>query len=165
MTVVVSEIDTPVGPLRIGSRGDRLVIACFADHWDRLAPKVLRHHPDDEWVPGTSAPASLVERYVAGDLAALAGLEVDVRGTPFQQRVWAALRDIPVGTTRSYGQLAAAVGAAGAVRAVGTANGANPVWVVVPCHRVIRSDGAIGGYGGGPERKHWLLRHEGAIAV
>jgi methylated-DNA-[protein]-cysteine S-methyltransferase len=83
-------------------------------------------------------------------------------GTEFQKAAWAALSRIPVGETRSYGAQAAAIGRPAAVRAVGMANGRNPIGVVVPCHRVIGADGALTGYGGGLERKRWLLRHEGA---
>jgi AraC family transcriptional regulator of adaptative response/methylated-DNA-[protein]-cysteine methyltransferase len=89
-------------------------------------------------------------------------LPLDVRGTVFQERVWAELRKIPVGETRSYADIAAAVGAPGATRAVGSANGANPIAVLVPCHRVVRSDGTLGGYAGGLERKRALLAAEGA---
>jgi methylated-DNA-[protein]-cysteine S-methyltransferase len=88
---------------------------------------------------------------------------VDLGGTAFQQRVWAALREIPAGRTVSYGEIAAAVGSPTAVRAVGAANGRNPVPIVVPCHRVIRADGNLCGYGGGIERKRWLLEHEAAL--
>ena len=90
-------------------------------------------------------------------------LPVVTAGTPFQRAVWAALRQIPVGTTLSYGALAERIGRKAAVRAVGAANGANPVAVVVPCHRVIGADGSLSGYGGGLERKRWLLAHEGAL--
>jgi methylated-DNA-[protein]-cysteine S-methyltransferase len=100
--------------------------------------------------------------YVAGDLAALDTIPVETGGTPFQRAVWAALRRIPPGTTCSYAELARAVGAPAAVRAVGAANGANPIAIVIPCHRVVRSDGTLGGYGGGLERKRWLLEHEKA---
>jgi methylated-DNA-[protein]-cysteine S-methyltransferase len=106
--------------------------------------------------------AGRLAAYLAGDLHALDSIEVDAAGTPFQRAVWAALRRIPAGTTVSYAQLAREIGAPAAVRAVGTANGQNPVAVVVPCHRVIRSDGTLGGYGGGLDRKRWLLAHEGA---
>jgi AraC family transcriptional regulator of adaptative response/methylated-DNA-[protein]-cysteine methyltransferase len=88
-------------------------------------------------------------------------LPIDVRGTAFQEAVWRELRRIPAGETRSYADIAAAIGQPGAVRAVGTANGANPVAVLVPCHRVIRSDGSLGGYAGGLERKKILLEAEG----
>jgi len=89
-------------------------------------------------------------------------LPIDVRGTAFQEAVWKELRKIPLGETRSYADIAAAVGQPQAVRAVGTANGSNPVAVLVPCHRVIRSDGSLGGYAGGLDRKRKLLAAEGA---
>jgi methylated-DNA-[protein]-cysteine S-methyltransferase len=87
-------------------------------------------------------------------------LRVQATGSAFQQRVWDALREIPVGATVSYVHLARTVGAPNASRAVGRANATNPVAVVVPCHRVVRADGALGGYGGGLDRKRWLLQHE-----
>jgi methylated-DNA-[protein]-cysteine S-methyltransferase len=103
-----------------------------------------------------------LEAYLAGELDAIDGIEVDTGGTEFQRKVWAALRRIPPGRTISYAELARAVGAPSAVRAAGTANGSNPVPVVIPCHRVVRSDGTLGGYGGGLDRKRWLLDHERA---
>jgi methylated-DNA-[protein]-cysteine S-methyltransferase len=101
-----------------------------------------------------------IAAYFAGELQALDALPVATNGTPFQQEVWRALREIACGTTISYAELAARVGRPKAVRAVGLANGSNPVGVVVPCHRVIGSDGSLTGYGGGIERKRWLLEHE-----
>jgi methylated-DNA-[protein]-cysteine S-methyltransferase len=89
-------------------------------------------------------------------------IAVDTGGTAFQQRVWKELRKIPAGRTVSYGCIAAAIGAPSAVRAVGAANGANPVGIVLPCHRVVGSNGQLTGYGGGLERKRWLLAHESA---
>jgi methylated-DNA-[protein]-cysteine S-methyltransferase len=103
--------------------------------------------------------------YFAGELDALARLPVHVAGTPFQHAVWDGLREIPFGETRSYTELAAAIGRPRAVRAVGAANGANPVSLVVPCHRVIGSGGDLTGYGGGLERKRWLLEHERYLAA
>ncbi len=100
--------------------------------------------------------------YFGGDLAAIDGLPCATGGTEFQRTVWAALRDIPAGRTESYGQLAARIGKPAAVRAVGLANGANPIGLIVPCHRVIGANGSLTGYGGGIERKRWLLNHEGA---
>jgi methylated-DNA-[protein]-cysteine S-methyltransferase len=88
-------------------------------------------------------------------------IEVEMNGTPFQLRVWQALRGVHAGRTASYSEIARAVGAPAAVRAVGAANGANPIAVVVPCHRIIGANGALTGYGGGLRRKEWLLRHEG----
>ena len=100
--------------------------------------------------------------YFGGELAAIDRLEVAFeKGTEFQLSVWRALREVPCGQTWSYGRLAHHIKRPTAVRAVGLANGANPVAVVVPCHRVIGSDGSLTGYGGGLPRKHWLLAHEG----
>jgi len=110
---------------------------------------------------GRTPSARAAERYFAGDLHALDELPVATGGTSFQRRVWQELRRIPVGTAISYAELARRVGQPSASRAVGLANGANPVGVVVPCHRVIGADGSLTGYGGGIERKRWLLAHEG----
>jgi len=115
-----------------------------------------------EWVHNSSHVTRAISRYFAGELAAIDSLPVKTGGTPFQRAVWHALRNIPCGTTISYAQLAGQIGRPAAVRAVGLANGANPIGVVVPCHRVIGADGSLTGYGGGIERKRWLLRHEGA---
>ena len=101
-----------------------------------------------------------ITRYFAGELDAIDRIPVETGGTAFQREVWRALREIPCGTTTSYGALAKRIGRPAAVRAVGLANGANPVAVVVPCHRVIGSNGSLTGYGGGMERKRWLLDHE-----
>jgi methylated-DNA-[protein]-cysteine S-methyltransferase len=163
-TVRTTTLDTPAGAVRVAVADDgdreRVVALAFADHFDRVSARVRARFADADWVEGDSAAADAVRRYLGGDLGAIDGVEVDATGTPFQQRVWEALRAIPAGETRSYADLAAAVGSPGAVRAVGTANGANPVWLVVPCHRVVRSDGSVGGYGGGSDRKRWLLEHE-----
>jgi methylated-DNA-[protein]-cysteine S-methyltransferase len=105
--------------------------------------------------------ASALQRYFAGDLTAVDALPVDTGGTPFQTSVWRALRTVPAGKTISYSELARRIGAPTAVRAVGAANGANPVPIVIPCHRIIGTSGKLVGYGGGMERKDWLLRHEG----
>ena len=99
-------------------------------------------------------------RFFAGDVEAIAPLAVRTNGTDFQRRVWAALRRIPAGRTTTYGELAATIGAPAASRAVGLANGANPIAIVVPCHRVIGANGTLTGYGGGLARKRWLLDHE-----
>lgn len=164
-TVVTTVVPTPSGDLRVAVAVDdageeRVVVLAFDDHFERVAARVRRRLPGT-WTEGDTAAAGAVRRYVTGEVGALDDVEVDLHGTPFQQRVWEALRAIPVGTTCSYGELAARLGAPGAVRAVGTANGANPTWLVVPCHRVVRSDGSLGGYGGGLDRKAWLLGHEG----
>ena len=105
--------------------------------------------------------ATAFRRYLSGDLDVLDAIEVDGPGTPFQRRVWAELRKIPVGTAISYGELARRMGDPNASRAVAGANGANPIAVVVPCHRVVAASGDLWGYGGGLHRKRWLLAHEG----
>lgn len=167
-------VPTPVGDLLVVTDDAGAVLLCtFADHAARMADR----HGIDAAALATVAPlgparpvsdsAPLAARaladYVAGDRTALDDLVVAARGTAFQRSVWDELRRIPLGETRSYGDLAHALGNPGAVRAVGQANGANPVWVIVPCHRVVRSGGALGGYGGGIERKAWLLEHEAQL--
>lgn len=99
-------------------------------------------------------------RYFEGDIDAIANVPAQTAGTPFQRRVWHALRSIPNGSAVSYGKLAEQIARPRAVRAVGLANGANPIGIVVPCHRVIGSNGSLTGYGRGLERKRWLLDHE-----
>ena len=111
---------------------------------------------------GKAAPQlrDALTRYFDGDIHAVDALACAGRGTPFQERAWAALRKIPAGTTTTYGELAKAIAAPNAARAVGLANNRNPVAVVVPCHRVIGADGSLTGYGGGLPAKRWLLAHE-----
>jgi methylated-DNA-[protein]-cysteine S-methyltransferase len=104
-----------------------------------------------------------MRRYFKGDIAVLSNLPVATSGTPFQTNVWKALRKIKDGTAISYAELARRIGKPRAVRAAGLANGRNPVSIVVPCHRVIGSDGSLTGYGGGLPRKQWLLQHEGVL--
>ena len=171
MTITTTDVPTPVGTLRIAVRSDEgpgdaevVVACCFTDHWDRMTAPVRRRLPAERWQEGSSQAARSLARYIGGDLAALDDVQVDGGGSEFQAEVWAALRRIPTGETRSYADIARALGRPTATRAVGAANGRNPVWVVVPCHRVIRTDGALGGYGGGLERKRWLLDHERAGA-
>lgn len=106
-----------------------------------------------------------LDAYFAGDLGQIDHIRVRTAGTPFQQQVWAELRNIPAGTTISYGELAGRLAKPGASRAVGRANGSNPVGIVVPCHRVIGADGSLTGYGGGMERKRWLIEHERAYST
>ncbi|HYZ40915.1 MAG TPA: methylated-DNA--[protein]-cysteine S-methyltransferase [Stellaceae bacterium] len=109
-----------------------------------------------------SAIRQALAGYFAGDLTAIDAVSVATAGTPFQREVWTALRKIRPGATLSYGGLARELGRPKSFRAVGLANGANPVAIVVPCHRVIGADASLAGYGGGIDRKHWLLTHEGA---
>jgi methylated-DNA-[protein]-cysteine S-methyltransferase len=110
--------------------------------------------------PGAFGHADTLARYFEGEVESIDAIATAADGTDFQRAVWKALRTIPVGTTMSYGALARQIGQPAAVRAVGLANGANPIAIVVPCHRVIGSDGSLTGYGGGLEKKRWLLAHE-----
>jgi methylated-DNA-[protein]-cysteine S-methyltransferase len=164
MTIETVAVPSPIGEITIAARAGRVVGLWFSDTGDRAQRQIAaRFGPEPhQHVAGTPA-ADHVRDYFDGDLAALDRVDTDLDGTPFQRRVWTALRDIPAGTTWSYAELAAAVGAPTAFRAVGAANGANPVSLVHPCHRVVATGGGLGGYGGGLSRKEWLLRHEGAL--
>ena len=146
---------SPIGPLLLTATEVGLSGVFMEDHTGGPGP-----HPD--WVHDPARLAAVVsqlERYFEGALHEF-DLPLDMRGTPFQLEVWSALRKIPFGATASYRDLAAAVGRPNAVRAVGAANGRNPVSIVVPCHRVIGADGSLTGYGGGLPRKQFLLAHE-----
>ena len=164
-TLTLDQIATPVGEVLLVTDTDGAVRALdFVDYEPRMMRLLGRHAPHAALVSGR-APEPVrgaVEAYFAGDARALDGLKVRTGGTDFQRSVWAALRAIPAGETRSYGQLAAAIGSPKAVRAAGLANGQNPIAVIVPCHRVIGANGTLTGYAGGLERKRWLLAHEGA---
>jgi methylated-DNA-[protein]-cysteine S-methyltransferase len=139
-------------------------------HFGADEPGVVRQLA--RWYPGVPVekhpePGGAVRRlreYFSGSLDVLDEIPVELNGTTFQQQVWNSLRTIRAGTTSSYAALARAIGSPSAIRAVGAANGANPVALIVPCHRVIGSDGSLTGYGGGLDRKRWLLQHEG-VAV
>ncbi len=150
--------DSPIGRLLLRSDGSAL-IGLYMD--------VAQGGPafNEEWVheplcQPLPAAAKQLEEYFAGERREFV-LPVRLHGTDFQRRVWSALCAIPYGTTWSYGELAARIGSPKASRAVGLANGRNPVSILVPCHRVIGADGSLTGYGGGLERKRWLLAHEG----
>ncbi len=162
-TVVAS----PAGSVVLVERGSALVALVFQDHWKGMSEELARRFGpftfEDTLQAGAAAKA--LHRYFSGDLRALDGVEVDTGGTPFQQLVWTVLRRIPAGTTWSYARLAQEIGRPSSVRAVAAANGANPVSIVIPCHRVIGSDGSLTGYGGGLPRKRWLLVHEGALLL
>jgi methylated-DNA-[protein]-cysteine S-methyltransferase len=164
-TLTLDRIDTPVGQVLLVTDGESAVRALdFSDYEPRMMRLLGRHAPDADLVEGRAPEAvrSAIQRYFAGETRALDGLMVRTGGTDFQRSVWAALRAIPAGETRSYGQLAAAIGSPKAVRAAGLANGQNPIAVIVPCHRVIGANGTLTGYAGGLERKKWLLAHEAA---
>jgi methylated-DNA-[protein]-cysteine S-methyltransferase len=162
-----SRMATPAGAIVLVERGPRLVGLVFEDHWKGFGRGLEKRFGEFSFEedPHGASPVEALRRYFGGDLAALDGVEVDSGGTPFQQSVWRALRRIPAGTTWSYTRLAQEIGRPSATRAVAAANGANPVSIVIPCHRVIGADGSLTGYGGGLPRKRWLLVHEGALLL
>lgn len=155
-----SELQTPVGPVTIVSDGTSITAISMRPAAD-VAGTVTEWIEDDARLAECRAQLTA---YFAGGLREFS-LPLAARGTPFQQRVWAALRQIPFGETRSYGTLAATLGHPGSARAVGAANRTNPIGIVVPCHRVIGADGTLTGYAGGLERKKFLLEHEAALAA
>jgi methylated-DNA-[protein]-cysteine S-methyltransferase len=166
----LDRLATPIGvALIVQDEHGRLRALDWEDHEARMNRLLRRHYGDDgvelvvEPVDGDgSGPiVGALRAYLAGELGALDAVPVETGGTAFQRRVWGELRRIRPGTTLSYRQLARRIGRPDAVRAVGLANGANPVSVVVPCHRVVGSDGSLTGYAGGLARKRWLLSHEG----
>jgi methylated-DNA-[protein]-cysteine S-methyltransferase len=158
MTTYFDTMPSPIGRLLLTATGKGLSGVFMEDHKGGPEPK-----PD--WVRDSgrlAAARSQLTRYFEGTLREF-DLELDLVGTPFQVEVWNALRHIPFGATASYRDLAGAIGKPNAVRAVGAANGRNPVSIVVPCHRVIGADGSLTGYGGGLDRKRFLLDHEARL--
>ena len=161
--IEITTIDSPIGKLTAAASGPRVCLVHFGPPSAAVKSSLKAWYPDDDIEPA-SDPGGVVRvlrRYFDGDLESLDEIEVELHGTPFQRSVWTALRSVKAGTTLSYAMLADRVGARAAVRAVGAANGANPVAVVLPCHRIIGSNGSLTGYGGGLDRKRWLLDHEG----
>ena len=160
-------LPTPIGDVDVVTDAQgRLRVLEFHDQPQRLARALRLHHRDQAVETGAASAAvrNGLAAYFAGELAALKTIPWTIGGTHFQRQVWNALVKIPLGETASYARLAERLGRPAAVRAVGAANGANPIAIVVPCHRVIGTGGALTGYGGGLERKRWLLAHEGAGA-
>lgn len=162
----IETLPTPIGDLVLVADADGRL--CNVDWGDcgqrqrRLLDRYLgRGRYRLEAAAQISIAATALRAYFAGDLAAIDGLAVDPGGTPFQQQAWSALRGIPAGATIRYADLAHRIGRPQASRAAGHANALNPISVVLPCHRVVGSNGALTGYGGGLARKQWLLQHEG----
>ncbi len=163
----LSRLPTPIGILLAATDDEgRLRILDWESHTGRMHALIRRFYgPDGARLKDAGAERSVLDKlaaYFEGDIAALDAIPVESTGSPFQRSVWRALREIPAGDVWSYSRLAQQVGRPSAVRAVGAANGANPIGVVVPCHRVIGANGSLTGYGGGLDRKRWLLGHEGA---
>ncbi len=164
-----AELETPLGPMIALASADGVAFLEFTtrDRMSRVARRLARwfraHEMRDRRGPHVRAAAAWLRAYFAGQLVTAPAL--DLRGTPFERAVWAHLLRIPAGSTSSYAQVAAALGHPNKARAVGAANGANPVTLVVPCHRLVGSSGELTGYGGGLDSKRWLLQHESQWAT
>jgi len=164
-TLTLDRLTTPIGTaLLVTDETGVLRAFNWTDYEPAMRTWIARHYPKATLVDGRAPPQvrGAFEAYFRGDATALETVPWRASGTPFQLKVWEALCSIPAGETLSYAGLAERIGRPTAVRAVGHANGANPVAVVVPCHRVIGTSGSLTGYGGGLPRKRWLLEHEGA---
>ena len=160
----VDRLTTPIGPALIVADVDGALRAFdWEDHAERIM-ELLRLQYGAVELQDARAPKAIrsaLTHYFNGDLDSLKQIEWRIAGTPFQRKVWMALPKIPAGTTMTYGALAARLGTPNAMRAVGHANGSNPISVVIPCHRLIAADGSLVKYGSGLARKRWLLEHEG----
>jgi methylated-DNA-[protein]-cysteine S-methyltransferase len=159
----IATVESPIGALMLAARAERVCLLHFGDY-DASAQHALGRWYPGEPIETHADPAgarACLQAYFSGKLDALDTIPVELNGTPFQKRVWEQLRGIRAGTTAAYTDVARAISAPSAIRAVGAANGANPVAVIVPCHRVIGTNGTLTGYGGGLDRKRWLLEHEG----
>jgi methylated-DNA-[protein]-cysteine S-methyltransferase len=169
LELLMERVKTPIGEMLIvADHNGNLRATDWTDHEVRMRRFLRLHYGENafqlEPTRNLKSLTTAIHSYFAGDLKAIDALPVQTNGTPFQRQVWHALREIPCGTTVSYAELAKRIGRPNAVRAVGLANGANPIGIVVPCHRVIGANGSLTGYGGGIDRKRWLLEHENALA-
>ncbi|GHO48165.1 methylated-DNA--[protein]-cysteine S-methyltransferase [Ktedonospora formicarum] len=159
----VDTLESEIGTIVLVEDGGQLCSLDFSDYEQRMMLLLKRRYGSVslETLADPHGFTSKVRRYLDGDLSSLDDIPVNTGGTHFQQQVWQALRTIPVGSTWTYGALAATLGKPTASRAVGRTNGLNPVAIVLPCHRVVGADASLTGYAGGLERKRWLLQHEG----
>jgi methylated-DNA-[protein]-cysteine S-methyltransferase len=165
--MLTDRFETPVGPMILIAREGVLLLLEFEDATGRVEREMAARFKAERPVAADDpfGLTSKIKRYFAGELPVINDIPADGGGTAFEKQVWQELRRIPRGQTISYGELARRIGNPNAMRAVGLANGKNPIAVVVPCHRVIGANGSLTGYGGGLGRKEWLLRHEGALLV
>jgi methylated-DNA-[protein]-cysteine S-methyltransferase len=165
----LERIKTPTGRMVIVTTDEHWLRAVdWEDHEPRMQRLLRRHYGTNAILCEMSCPSAArrsLQAYFEGDLDAVTCLPTATNGTDFQRTVWDALRRIPVGHTISYGALAFQIGRPTAMRAVGLANGANPIAIVIPCHRVIGANASLTGYGGGLDRKRWLLQHESACSA
>jgi methylated-DNA-[protein]-cysteine S-methyltransferase len=160
----LDRLATPIGIALLVTDAEGALRALDWEDYEHRMRELLRLHYGAVDLSDRTAPTEMrtaLSHYFEGDLGKLSSIAWRIAGTPFQQKVWTALAKIPAGTTMSYGALAARIEMPRAIRAVGHANGSNPISVVLPCHRLIGADGSLVKYGGGLERKRWLLRHEG----
>jgi methylated-DNA-[protein]-cysteine S-methyltransferase len=164
MNLRIAELTTQIGTLSLAASEKGLCAVGLDGNPDLLLDRMRRRFGTITAATGHALPgiSDRLDAYFSGDLRALTGIPIDPAGTPFQLTVWSILLQIPIGQTISYAEEARRIGRPTATRAVAMANGANPIAIVIPCHRVIAADGTLGGYGGGIHRKEWLLRHEGA---
>ena len=162
LTLFIDRVASPIGTMLLIHDPEERVRALDFHDFEARMQRLLRLHYGMDGADFVVKSRKALAGYFAGDLTAIDAVSVATSGTSFQREVWAALRRIQPGTTLSYGALARELGRPKSVRAVGLANGANPVAIVVPCHRVIGADASLTGYGGGIDRKRWLLTHEGA---
>lgn len=153
-------IETPLGTMYLAIRDGALREAGFVEIWARPVLSPDGDEAGEELSSEARFVRDAVAGYFDGDVKAIEDIEIEPEGTDFQRAVWQAIREVPAGRTVSYQDIARAVGKPSAYRAVGTATGRNPVGIAVPCHRIVRSDGGLGGYGGGLDRKEWFLEHE-----
>lgn len=163
MNLEIEKIPSPIGPILLVFEGETLRALNFSDREENIHRLLRLHYGAVTLTPGTTPIRREIDAYFDGDMEALKRVCVQTGGSEFQRKVWSALTTIEPGETKSYGEIAAAIGHPKAVRAVGAANGANPVSLVVPCHRVIGGNGSLTGYGGGLDRKKWLLAHESRL--
>lgn len=162
MKIELAKTKTPLGEARIAVVDGAVRALTLRSGWPETSRGLTSRSPHAE-ISTAKDPAGIVSAvrdYFDGDMRAFDSLRISSDGTPFQETVWRALRRIPPGRTLSYGELARAARKPTAIRAVGTAMASNPIWIIQPCHRVLRSDGSLGGYAGGVTRKRWLLQHE-----
>jgi methylated-DNA-[protein]-cysteine S-methyltransferase len=165
LTFLIDRVPTPIGEMVLAADQEGNLRAIdWSDYDPRMSRLLERYYGKGGF---TFEPAGnphglrdKINRYFAGEINVIDEIPTETRGTQFQRDVWDKLREIPSGSTISYGELAEQIDRRRAVRAVGLANGSNPIGIVVPCHRVIGSNGSLTGYGGGLERKRWLLEHE-----
>ncbi|MCB1527776.1 MAG: methylated-DNA--[protein]-cysteine S-methyltransferase [Hyphomicrobiaceae bacterium] len=167
MQLQLDRLPSPIGNLLVLWDNDEHLRAIDFEDFDERMRTLLRRQVGACEISASNAPPQIrgaIESYFAGDDEPLRNLPVRLGGSKFQRRVWTTLQNIPSGTIISYGELAKHIGQPTASRAVGLANGANPIAIRIPCHRVIGANGRLTGYGGGLWRKEWLLAHEDALA-